>query len=446
MKKRYFKGSVIVDFCDPITGKVKDRITGENTFTNGLASLLTSAPYGLGKSVFANTAFSNSGDINVTPIQDIAIGGVLVYPSFTNPSNMNDFFEPMSNQPTAYASRLNLGDTDSKLGTFSTVESGTVTNGYKSVFEWGTAYGNGVWGGISLCHRRGGNRYYSDWDYMRSITGRGYYKNICGGTEIVIGLSDTGFFTVERTNPNKVSFYKMNKTNVDLLSDWTSVIRSTPDWTKTYSLNPAPVTVYSNSENKLYLFSTSGSTSIAVTVVDCTDWSETTTSIALNDTIIGTAYTQNSWGVKPAFRSLTYLNGYIYALKSDGTAILKIDYSNPANVTTISGAFTVTGNNTIDLATDGTLVYVFMRYGTGTSYVIGNDNVARQMASGVNNQIPLSRDGVLLLASNYEYNSNTKVLGMTALSSAMMTKYELSESKTKTADKSAKLTYTVTEV
>lgn len=445
-KHKTFKGHVVLDFIDSRTGKITDHVEGENTFTNALDSLLNSNPFGLGKGVFNNTAVDGTGDVDVTPLTEIALGGVLVYPSFTAPSNLNDFFEPFTNQPTAYASRLNLSDTDTKLGVFNSIESGAVTGGYKFVYDWTTSAGNGVWGAISLCHRRGGQRYYSDYAYMRTLAGCGYYKLGVGGTEIVIGLASNGFYTVERTNPNKVSFYKMSETLVGLFEDFTGAVKTTPDWSKTFSISPAPVTVYSESEDKLYLFSTSGSISIAVTVVDCTDWSETTTTIALNDTIIGTAYTQNSWGVKPAFRSLTYANGYIYALKSDGTAILKIDYSNPANVTSISGTFTVTGNNTIDLATDGVLVYAFMRYGTGPSYVIGADDTAHEIATTVGNNIPLTRRGVWLLSSNYEYNGANKVIGASALSSYMATKYELASSVTKTADKTAKLTYTVTEV
>ena len=444
---RLFKGHVQLDFCDPITGKVKERVEGENTFTNGLTSLLNNVPFGLGKGVFANTAVSGSGDVNVTPLNDIALGGVLVYPQFTNPSNMSDFFEPMSNQPTAYASKLNLGDADSKLGTFSTVESAEVTGGYKNVYEWGTAYGNGVWGAIALCHRRGGNRYYSDFNYMRGIAGGGYYKNVVGGYENIIGCRSDGFFTVDRTNPNKVSFYSLSKSKVLLMQDFSSLVQTTPTWTKTFSLSPDPVTVYSESEDKLYLFSTSGSTSIAVTVVDCTDWSETSTTIALNNTIVQSNYSQNSWGTYPAFRSITYLNGYIYALKSDGTAVLKIQYSTPANVTSIAVTMPISANTCFDICTDGVLVYLRRLYANGNAYVIGDDNTARLVGTNTTSDIiPISRSGVYLLSSNYHYSSGNAFIGMTQLTSAMMTKYTLDNAVTKTADKTAKLTYTVTEV
>jgi hypothetical protein len=87
-----------------------------------------------------------------------------------------------------------------------------------------------------------------------------------------------------------------------------------------------------------------------------------------------------------------------------------------------------------------------MRYGTGSSYVIGTDDTAHEIATTVGNNIPLTRRGVWLLSSNYEYNGANKVIGASALSSYMATKYELASSVTKTADKTAKLTYTVTEV
>lgn len=448
-KHKTFRGHVVLDFIDTRTGKITDHVEGENTFTNALDSLLNSNPFGLGKGVFNNTAVNGVGDVDITPLNEIALGGVLIYPRFTNPSNMNDFYEPMSNQPTAYASRLNLSDVDTKLGAFNPIESGAVTNGYKFVYDWATSAGNGVWGAISLCHRRGGQRYYSDSNYMRGMAGYGFYLDGMIPSQLrVLGISNDGIFC-QGANRQIISFYKKSIENVNLFMDWHSALGSTPDWTKTYTFSTTPCGTYDETSGKLKLFSTAGGANSVITMitVDPSDWSETSTTINTNVNLCATSSREDYGRYRPALYSMVYLNGYLYSLNSDLTKIYKIDVTNGANVTEIALGTSYSENSPV-MATDGTLVYLLhiRNSGSKSNYCIGNDNVLHAIKTDSFTYLPVARRGVWLVSSLIRDIGGSLPVGITPLTSYMATKYELASSVTKTADKTAKLTYTVTEV
>lgn len=460
---KHFKGHVQLDLCDPLTGRVKERVEGENTFTNALDSLINDSPFGLGKGIFNNTSVNGSGDINVTPINDIALGGCLLFRSFTNPDDLNDFYEPMSNQPTAYASKLNLSDdigVDVKLGEFNSIESGEVENGFRNVYDWSTSAGNGTIGAIALTSRRGGTRYFSDYSYMRMISGQGYTRNILASTEQnIIAIGNGGIFTIDQRDKHNVYFYKQSDSKILLLENWNSSTLDAPTWSKSFDTTVEPTPVYCEAENKLYIFYTSGGENSVINaiIVDCADWSETTASYNTSVNVVPTSTSWNSWAgyyFTPVYKGITYLNGYIYALSSDKTKVYKIDASNPANVIEIPSNLNTGASNSLDMHTDGVYIYMFWstdsRYsGRPTNvYIIGDDDICREYSSS-EQILRLSRRGVYSIGASY----NTKMrdsyvpsIGMTAYSSYLATKYSLEQAVTKTADKTMKLSYTVIQV
>ena len=155
------KGKVQLDFCDPLTGKVKERVGGENYFTDALNSLYNKAPMGCDRRTLDSTIIGTvEPELNLATT---ALGGVLLFPD-TVATKMVDgvdyqLYEPMSHQPTAYSSYGTQDTADSKSGSYNIYESGDITNGYRFVHEWGSAYGNGVIKTICLTHKYGGTAY-----------------------------------------------------------------------------------------------------------------------------------------------------------------------------------------------------------------------------------------------------------------------------------------------
>ena len=69
-------GRVRLDFCDAITGKVKDRIEGDNTFTNAIDSLLNKCPCGADRATLDGTKNTFESQLNFV---NSALGGVLLF-------------------------------------------------------------------------------------------------------------------------------------------------------------------------------------------------------------------------------------------------------------------------------------------------------------------------------------------------------------------------------
>lgn len=447
---RMFKGKVRLDLCDALTGKVKERSEGENTFTNALDSLFNDAPYGLGKGIFGNPSVEGAGDINCTPVFEKALGGVLLFPSFST-SSVSSYYEPLSNAPTGYASQLNIMDVDNKLGSFNAIESGTVTGGYRFVYDWGTQAANGEdgIGAIALTHRRGGFRYFSDLEYMRGINGIGFYKNISAPTatqNVLIGASSSGFFVASASTSSSgldtVSFYSHDVTSIKLFKDWSSITTETPVWTKTYT-GTGICPCYDEASNKIFIMAKNAGNDkqIDLITVDCANnYAETTSTITTTVDLASSVVTD--YGL----RTMIIVNGFIYAFGKNETSIYKITVSNPADVVDIT--IDQWEENGMYLASDGVGVYV-IPYRSGDAfpiYYIGEDNTAVKIAtSGTQNPwVPVSRKGAWLIGSKLTFG--TLPVGMTPLSSYLATKFTLNSTVYKTADKTAKLIYTVLEV
>ena len=149
-------GRVRLDFCDAITGKVKDRIEGDNTFTNAIDSLLNKCPCGADRATLDGTK-GNTFESQLNFVNS-ALGGVLLFPGDVT-SGANALYEPLNNQPTAYASILGQDTTDSKTGYFSSYDSRDIEGGYRFVYEWGASFGNGNIKTVCLTNAYGGEAY-----------------------------------------------------------------------------------------------------------------------------------------------------------------------------------------------------------------------------------------------------------------------------------------------
>lgn len=154
-------GRVRLDFCDALNGKVKERVEGNNAFTDAINSLLNKAPMGCDRMTLDGDHFAAENMVNFT---QTALGGVLIFPHEVG----DGLYEPykkivdgsaVSTEPTAYA-RYGAQDTDDpKTGYFSQRESHSIANGYQFVYEWGSAFGNGKIKTVCLTNLYGGEAY-----------------------------------------------------------------------------------------------------------------------------------------------------------------------------------------------------------------------------------------------------------------------------------------------
>lgn len=431
---------------DATTGKVKEVVKQKNMLTNALTSLANKVPFNLNDSAIYRAVAGGGAYaddlIGYTPIIDKALGGVIVYPTALG-NDPDLLYLPFSTHtPTGYAGKETYTQDDPKQGVYDAVSSGTITNGYRHVFTWGSAYGNGVIASVALSNSKC-YKYFNDYATMiGSGSGTSFYISNMNAivppesritSSTIIGVNTRGVYL--RSSTNKVIFTPLPMTKVDLLIDYKQ------PFTARRELN---YTIPSNSflclgEDELHIFTITSasvsSTSITHTVLDLDD--ETTT----DTTFTVAAY------ITSASRLLgvcAMRDGYVYMPKygntSSGGSIYKINLSDATDVTEL----TSTSNMTYS--------YNFWNVGgmiMGLWFNIGDDDVIRPVENNCN-IFPIYRKGVwvvkAVLPTSQWSNDDFTGIAVDVLHPYCATHADLENAVNKTADKQMVVNYSVVQV
>lgn len=140
------KGHADIFLMDAKTGEVVDERHEDNIVTNAVQDLLSMNPFG-----------ARRGLQEQIPLATGALGGVLLFPNAITEST-TDYFA--HNQwPTGYAGQNSDPDGNPLRGNFNPNESYATSNGYRLVWDFGTADANGDIACICLTHKYGGQNY-----------------------------------------------------------------------------------------------------------------------------------------------------------------------------------------------------------------------------------------------------------------------------------------------
>lgn len=224
-KSGALKGEVTFQLKDILSGKITHSETHHNLLTNGLNNALNECPFGLNK---VDTAYGTTGGsiFNVTPIHEQLLGGVILFPS-TLGNDPDLLYPPFSNSPTGFASLATYSQTDSRQGTYDSVSSGVITNGFKHVFTWGSAYGNGTIASLGLSAKNAHTwcksvvNMFKPWASSAATTG---YVRTRGARTRLLSVTEKGtliaYGTASYSGYNRIQFYKNLKPySVGLLED-----------------------------------------------------------------------------------------------------------------------------------------------------------------------------------------------------------------------------------
>jgi len=141
------KGSCEIILKDAATGKIQKRVKHHNMLTNALTNILQPP------AKFIAGANLSHWYQKMLPIYSGALGGILL---FDEPLTENaDNIIPDFSHCIGHAGGLYAGD-NTYRGTLNTTESGPVTNGYKSVWDFSTNQANGTISAVALTSRFGG--------------------------------------------------------------------------------------------------------------------------------------------------------------------------------------------------------------------------------------------------------------------------------------------------
>lgn len=221
-KTGVIRGEVCFQLKDALTGKITHEETGHNMLTNGLDSVLNKCPFGLDK-VSAMYEGSGSGAFSLTPIFRQLLGGVILFPE-TLDNDADLLFPSFDNSPVAFASLETYTQSDSRQGVYDLVSSDLITNGFKHVFSWGSAYGNGRINSLGLAPRNAHTWCYGTanmlkpWNagYNRVLNGIGSG----GNASKLLAICPTG--TLVLNDNRNLYFYGMTPYALNLFERYTS--------------------------------------------------------------------------------------------------------------------------------------------------------------------------------------------------------------------------------
>lgn len=440
-KSSVLRGDVTIQLKDDLTGKVKFEERGHNMLTNGLASALNGCPWDMNKidgcyDGVAGTVFKT------TPLFSQLLGGVILFPSALG-NDPDLLFPPFSNSPTAYSSMEAYAQTDSKQGTFDSVSSGEITNGFRFVHTWGSAYGNGQVASLGLAPRNAHNWCKDIGSMIKPNDGfyqnnpQGYYHTTNG--HIVYAMNKDYILVNDGNWSPVMKCYKNTAPNVNIKLPYTGSL-----FTDDYTIDGVTIdgclwrvedmgVSYFYGDNVQIIGSyvyviARNNNSFVVRKFDITD---------------GSLVSMDAYTFSASFGSPTasIYDGYIYCSKAGGGAIYKCNMSNPADVTEIADASIENGTPCWCLGTQ--FIYTWDGILDGdTGIFVPFTSVTKFYKTNNWTSFPLWDTGMWIVGYGYSIGA----IAATMKQWGLMTHYDLQSPVTKTADKQMIVNYSVTQV
>ena len=461
------KGKSIIELTDVKTHK-KEVYEEENLVTNAVPDLLRLNPSGL---MFPIQSTSTKFEEEIFPIANKCYGGILLFEDKLE-EDPAKYIVPSTNKIIGYASN-DVNSTDSQMrGSANLNESTPLENGYKFVWDFSTSQANGRISSLALTHYRGGTNFYGDIYGQNNNTIK--LNSISGevGNEVLriyIGMVEanplTNTFTsiwplMNRTLEiikfkeaissvglnDKISrecFQKIEKVTLDI-QDFYKDVRS---FYQEYSA------FFDGEDGYYYGFilgesSNNKNTRLNRIKIKKGDYSFTTDAWTIENirlSRVGSYPSSDEYGAYKRSYSLIK-DGYFYTINPSYTVIYKININNPIDIKEIDLGF----KSNFEPDSDSySCLNKCGDYILGSDFVIDkNDNVMRTKSSYFYKLMtPFISYGPFTIGyGSYTGNNYRSVNKMLYLMTPYLgTINNLSSPILKTADKTMKITYTLTE-
>ncbi len=154
------KGTMVIELTDENNGVV-ETVTEENMVTNAVNHLLGLNPMGVFYKASGEYDDMLIWNDTLLPICPNMIGGILLYPSALT-ENADNIFPSSATLPVAYASNDVNATADTARGSMNLTESKALDNGYKFVWEFTPSQGNGTIAAVALTSALGGKTVYGN--------------------------------------------------------------------------------------------------------------------------------------------------------------------------------------------------------------------------------------------------------------------------------------------
>ena len=457
------KGKSVIELTDVRTNS-KEIYEDENLITNAVPDLLRLNPSGLMYPVGEELVTKFHEEI--FPIANKCYGGILL---FENPldEDPNKIIPPSDNKIIGYASN-DVNSTDaSKRGSANLTESSPIENGYKFVWDFSTSQANGRISSLALTHYRGGKYFYGDThgrDPFLLLNKTKMYSDRAI-TDIYQGCVE---YDIE--NSTLISIWPKNETSIDIVKlreSITDIGLNDPVYTKGNYLEERTIVdakeffekvyywketcFYNGSDEYWYGFGTKYNKLIRMRISK-KDYSTTVDEWSLNDISLyklGDYKDQDSsYCERRAYSCIK--DGYLYAIGAgnDDNLLYKININNPVDISKFDLEYDIQR-----ISYSGEYMYLFNwgDYILGHKFSINkNDEIIRRddKTEYEGRSIPYLMStpiqlGPLMLGYGGYENSFYKLLFLHT--PYLGTINNLSSPILKTADKTMKITYTLTE-
>lgn len=468
------KGETIIELTDVNTGEV-EVIREENMVTNVLADFLSTNIEGMMYKIYEQYYDTLTGLRNTMfPICPNAIGGILLF-SENLEENADNYYAPSNNQCIGYASNDVNNTSNTMRGSLNLNESGSIDGGYKFVWDFTTSQANGTIAAVGLTHKNAGVCYMGDRYNIANklICLSTKYTSVSGVTyklfSNMVEIRGDYLYSIELTTNKEIHLFKVRRSFMSvglkdtLLEDRVIIeednfISSTEFVEKACKGNDTSYFDFIDGKNG-YWYGFTGSnytdgSRIYYIKISKEDYSSEEGNFFINNlNFYNTSYRPYSSNIEGYRRRLgiAVRDEYLYLMGKDRSFVIKININNTADILKIQLGFTsafgevmssdrMDGVNMTQL-NDWIICSDFMISSDDKIYKTTNSRVEGHMAT------PPYRVGPYLLTYTGEIgNGNVRVYkDLYLLTPYLATINNLSTAVVKTADRTMKITYILTE-
>ena len=211
------KGHAVIELTDVNTGEV-ERVEHDNLITNGAGELLSS---------FSELYNWSQTNTSLLPIEARLLCGIYLFDNALTESASNTQLPDIADAKlTGYAGNATSDGNDNKRGDFNSAESEALVNGYKFVWDFGTDDANGTIASLALTNYVAGYHGYN-LDFRMMYSGSQTYTGNNRGNYKGLGQSPTQVGNVTNTYQliNVVSYENDIVTTIDKISSSQIAVR-----------------------------------------------------------------------------------------------------------------------------------------------------------------------------------------------------------------------------
>jgi hypothetical protein len=460
------KGDMVITLTDKNTGE-EQKVHETNMVTNVVNDIFSTNPQGIWFNAFDEYGDRLLWNGKLLPICPNMIGGILL---FSKPleEKADNIYPSSDNLPVAYASNNVNSGKDVQRGSMNLTESKALDNGYKFVWEFTPSQGNGTITAVALTSSFGGT---AGWGSIGSVTSPFLYVrainlgNLKQAQQMVlfraveIDFEKGLLYSIEGNTSGVVTIRKYRYPIFTLglnerLDDTTVKLLDT----KTINCNTFKIlgdytpygAFFDGHDGYWYGFSnqknTSGNAAVFWVKIKKTDYSMTEGKWTLANVKLHLIGTMEYDSYPSGQNNAVIRNGYLYVLASDNKGIYKINLNNSSDVSLIAFGFTSAHKSLGDSGSCESYLVLVGDLIIGYDFLLDANDKVQKTAGGIrceNIGTPLFRYKHLATCFCSSYGSEFQRWYL--LTPYLASINNLSAAVVKNADKTMKITYTLTE-